>query len=74
VQKNTFFVDKDTHPQTIACIQTRAEPFDIKVEIGDAATYNFAGSDICGALVQYPSASGIVRDFQPIADKLHANV
>ena len=32
---DTFFVDRDCHPQTIAVVQTRAEPLGIEVVVGD---------------------------------------
>ncbi|MGG7380476.1 hypothetical protein ACQ7B2_17540, partial [Escherichia coli] len=35
VERNTFFVDADTHPQTIAVIATRARGFGFEVEVGD---------------------------------------
>ena len=34
---NTFFVDRDTHPQTIGVIQTRARAFGYDIVIGDPA-------------------------------------
>ena len=33
-ESNTFFVDRDCHPQTIAVVQTRARPMGWKVEVG----------------------------------------
>src|SRR5262249_4150752 len=32
---SVFFVDVDTHPQTIAVVRTRAEPIGIQVVVGD---------------------------------------
>jgi glycine dehydrogenase len=34
---NTFFVDAECHPQTIAVIHTRAEPLGIEVRVGEPA-------------------------------------
>ena len=35
---NTFFVDRDTHPQTIGVIETRAQAFGFNLIVGDPAT------------------------------------
>ena len=58
-----FFVDSDCLPQTIEVIKTRAEPMGVQVEIGDPA--DFIG-EAFGMLVQYPGASGEVRDYRDI--------
>lgn len=58
-----FFVDSDCLPQTIEVIKTRAEPMGVQVEIGDPA--DFVG-EAFGMLVQYPGASGEVRDYRDI--------
>ena len=34
-QANSFFVDRDCHPQTIAVVETRAEPLGFTVIVGD---------------------------------------
>ena len=44
-----FFVDADCHPQTIDVVQTRAEPLDIKVIVGDPRR-DLAGTDVYGVL------------------------
>ncbi len=58
---DVFFVDADCHPQTINVVQTRAEPLGIKVVVGDPAR-DLVGTDAYGVLLQYPGASGRVRD------------
>lgn len=70
--KHTFFVDKDCHAQTIACLKTRADPFNIKVVVGDFDKFDVNVDDLCGALVQYPSSSGLIRDYSVFAEKIHA--
>ena len=68
---STFFVDADCHPQTIAVVQTRAEPLGIKVRMGDP----WSDPDVdeaFGVLVQYPGSSGEVRDLRPVAERAHA--
>ena len=37
--RNTFFVSETCHPQTIAVVQTRAEPLGIDVVVGDHANF-----------------------------------
>src|SRR2546423_9191767 len=53
-KRHTFFVDEGCHPQTIACVQTRAEGFGINVIIGDALNYDFSQkqNDLAGILIQ----------------------
>ena len=63
-----FFVDSDCLPQTIEVIKTRAEPMGVQVEIGDPA--DFIG-DAFGMLLQYPGASGEVRDYRDIIKSVH---
>jgi len=59
--KHTIFrVDADTHPQTIAILNTRARPLGIEISIAPAGTaYE---DNIFGALVSYPSSEGQIRD------------
>lgn len=58
---NSFFVSADTHPQSIAVIQTRARTLGIDVLIGDPES-DFNPADCFGILVQYPASSGAVKD------------
>ena len=68
--RHTFFVDEKVHPQTLACIRTRAEPFNIKIVVGDYRTATF-GEDLAGALVQYPTTDGSINDYKSFADNVH---
>ena len=38
---NTFFVSQECHPQTIAVLQTRAEPLGINIVVGNHETFDF---------------------------------
>ena len=67
---NVFFVDADCLPQTIAVVETRARPIGIEVVVGDPWT-DLAGQDCFGVLVQYPGASGRVRDLKPVVEAAH---
>jgi glycine dehydrogenase len=67
---NTFFIDRDTHPQTIGVIATRAEAFGFDIVIGDPAK-DLKPAEVFGALLSYPGSSGEIRDYRAIIDKLH---
>ncbi len=69
--KNAFFVDADCHPQTIAVVETRAEPLGWRIIIGDPEK-DMTEGQVFGALLQYPGSSGEVRNFAAIIEKLHA--
>ena len=69
--RNQLFVDKDIFPQTLDVLLTRSEPFGIELIIDDYSTYEFNGMEF-GALVQYPSATGEVRNYAAFAEKAHA--
>ena len=70
-ESNTFFVDRNCHPQTIAVVQQRAEPLGIEVEIGDHRTATFGAAHF-GALLQYPGTDGTVEDLTATINKVHA--
>lgn len=67
---NTLFVDRDCFAQTIEVIRTRAEPLGITVLIGNAMT-DLAQTDCFAAVLQYPGASGEVRDYTGVIAQLH---
>ena len=69
--RNQIFIDRDIFPQTLDLLLTRSEPFGIELIVDDFSTYEFNGMEF-GALVQYPSASGEVRDYTAFAEKAHA--
>ncbi len=66
---DTFFVDADTHPQTIAVIKTRAEHFGFEVVVAKAD--ELTGGDYFGALLSYPGSSGEVRDLTALIEAAH---
>ena len=67
----SFFVSETCHPQTIAVLQTRAEPLGIELQIGDHRDVNF-GTPILGAIVQYPATDGAIYDYHQFAEQVHA--
>ena len=65
-----FFVDRDTHPQTIGVVETRARAFGFEVILGDPLK-DLDPSKVFAALLSYPGSSGEVRDFRAVIAKLH---
>mgnify|MGYP002634536918 CR=1 FL=1 len=67
----TFFVSDGCHPQTIAVLQTRAEPIDVEIVVGKHDDFEFVDG-VFGALIQYPDTSGNISDFAPFTKRAHA--
>ncbi len=68
-ESNVFFVDRDTHPQTIGVIETRAEGMGFAVKVGDPS-HDLDSAAVFGALLSYPGSSGEVRDFRGLISRL----
>ena len=68
---HNFFVSETCHPQTIAVLQTRAEPLGIKLHIGDHRKTHF-DKPILGAIVQYPATDGAIYDYHQFAEQVYA--
>lgn len=64
-KSSRFFVDSDCLPQTIEIIKTRAEPMGVEVMVGDPASLT-ADTELFGLLLQYPGASGEIRNFREV--------
>jgi glycine dehydrogenase len=64
-----FLVDRDTHPQTLAVLQTRAEPLGFTLELIDLS--DSIPDDTFGVLLSHPGSSGSVRDIAPTIDAAH---
>lgn len=74
VKNGVFLVDADVLPQTVAVIQTRAEPTGVEVvvaDLTDGIPADIAERGVVGVLIQYPGASGAVRDIKPLIDQAH---
>jgi glycine dehydrogenase len=65
-----FFIDAETHPQTIAVVATRAEPLGIEIVVG--GLHDLDPDAVFGALLQHPGTSGVVRDLSPTIAAVHA--
>jgi glycine dehydrogenase len=67
-----FFVDIDIFPQTLAVLETRAEPLGIIIETGSYKTVDLK-DHFYGAFLQYPSGGGEVRDYADFVKTAHSN-
>jgi glycine dehydrogenase len=60
-----FFVDSQVHPQTLALLQTRAEPLGWTLLVGDPLK-DLVDADVFGAIFQYPGTYGDIRDLRKV--------
>ncbi|EPI2804210.1 aminomethyl-transferring glycine dehydrogenase [Vibrio vulnificus] len=70
-KSKVFFVADDVHPQTIEVIKTRAKYFGFDVVIGNVNS--LPQTEAFGALLQYPSTTGEVRDLTDVIAQAQAN-
>jgi glycine dehydrogenase len=67
-----FLADADCLPQTLAVLRTRAEPLGIHLVVADVTAQEIAAQpDLFGVLLQFPGASGAVRDLAPLIEAAH---
>ncbi len=77
-------VEQDVFPQTLAVVQTRAEPLGLRVVVTDLSGCRRRGErrggcwprrrampGVFGVLTQYPSGTGAVRDLTPLVSAAH---
>ena len=67
---NIFFISETCHPQTIAVVQTRAEPLGVQVVIGDHRQFQISNS-VFGVLIQYPATDGAIFDYSDFIAAAH---
>ncbi|MGC1211550.1 MAG: aminomethyl-transferring glycine dehydrogenase, partial [Micromonospora sp.] len=65
-----YVVDADTLPQTVAVISSRAEPLGIDVRVLDVERDDLP-AEFFGLHLQYPGASGAVRDHAGLVEAAH---
>ncbi|HRE02889.1 MAG TPA: glycine dehydrogenase, partial [Ilumatobacteraceae bacterium] len=65
-----FYVDHDTHPQTLTVLHTRAVPLGIELVVGPPSAYD---STCFGALVSWPASSGELGDHTALIEQVHAD-
>ena len=68
---DVFLVDADCLPQTIEVVRTHAEPLGITVLVADPHGEHVVPGCF-GLLLQYPGASGRVRDNRGVIERAHA--
>ncbi|MFF0820234.1 aminomethyl-transferring glycine dehydrogenase [Micromonospora haikouensis] len=70
-RSSVYVVDADALPQTVAVITSRAQPLGIEVRVVDLDADELPG-EFFGLHLQYPGASGAVRDHTPLVEAAHA--
>ncbi|MBB5114079.1 glycine dehydrogenase [Micromonospora echinospora] len=65
-----YVVDADALPQTVAVITSRAEPLGIDVRVVDVERDELP-AEFFGLHLQYPGASGAVRDHRALVEAAH---
>ncbi|MDG1752411.1 MAG: glycine dehydrogenase (aminomethyl-transferring), partial [Thalassotalea sp.] len=68
-KSNLFFISSDVYPQTIDVVKQRAEMFGFDIVVAPAD--EVVDHDVFGAILQYPSATGEVRDISDLIAKVH---
>src|SRR5207253_5356455 len=71
-ERTEFFASQDCHPQTIAVMQTRAEPLGMTLLVGRTQTIDFSNPQLAGILLQYPATDGYVGDYSALVAQAHA--
>jgi len=70
---NVFLADADCLPQTLDVLRTRAEPLGIELVVAPVTAEAIAAqAGLFGVLLQFPGASGAVRDPAPLIEATHA--
>ena len=76
-KRRVFWVQAETHPQTIAVMSTRAEPLGIQLKVGTAQEIESAlrpgqDNDVAGVLLSYPTTDGRIENYRSLVGKIHA--
>src|SRR4029450_762718 len=67
-----YVVDADTLPQTVTILRTRAEPLGIELRLVDLDGGEQLPAEFFGLHLQYPGASGAIRDHAALVEAAHA--
>ncbi len=66
---DAIFVADHVHPQTLAVLQTRAEPLGIRILVGSSE--NGPQESVFAALFQYPATDGSICDLERLVARTH---
>jgi glycine dehydrogenase len=69
---NKFLVSDKIFKQTLEVMQTRAEPLNIEIVVGDVLNTEVT-SDYFGVFVQYPNVEGAIEDYSKLCENANAN-
>jgi glycine dehydrogenase len=67
---NLYFIADDVHPQTIDVVKNRAEMFGFDIVVGKAE--EAVNHEVFGALIQYPTTHGDIRNDSALIAQLQA--
>ena len=67
-KRKRFVLSDKLHPQTVSCVETRALPFGIDIEVQNVFETDFSNKDISGILFQYPDTEGSIMDFTKVIE------
>ena len=71
-KSNRFVAHRDTHPQTLAVLKTRAAPIGIDLVIGGVDDIDTPDGDgLFGALFSLPTSSGAIVDWSGVIGRIH---
>ncbi|MDC5697201.1 aminomethyl-transferring glycine dehydrogenase [Intrasporangium calvum] len=70
VKAERIVVDADLFPQSLAVLRTRCEAIGVEVHVADLSQ-GLPAEEFFGVVVQYPGASGAVRDFSQLTAAAH---
>jgi glycine dehydrogenase len=67
-----FLVSDRVFPQTLAVLQSRAEPLGLRLQVAPVDEWPLDAPEVFGALLQYPDERGAVHDIGPVIARAHA--
>src|SRR5262245_57598767 len=70
-ERDGFFVSADCHPQTIAVLQTRAQPLGIRLNIDRIEHCDVTKQNLFGILLQCPAVDSTIRSDHVLIERAH---
>ncbi len=68
---DTLFVDRHVFEQTKSVLESRSEPIDVKIEVGDWSTFE-GGEQYFAVVIQYPNSEGLIEDYRDWTARMKA--